>query len=217
MTRYLITMGLLAGLVGVVILVTMPGGQVVKIGVAGDREAPVGVLLVMFAATGALVSAGLARAMRSSQSARPGAGAWRGARALVQGIVGLLPPTRITLISSALTVAMIIAVAMGQIMIPRAILLMVLAVATILAIERALDGLKDSGFEIRSSWGGLGGGLGGWSVSPPVILVVLALAFIGAATATVIAPIMREHRPITPTPGEPSSQPAGKPPRQAQP
>lgn len=36
-------------------------------------------------------------------------------------------------------------------------------------------------FEIRSHWGGLGGGIGGWSVSRPVVLVTLAVLLGGLA------------------------------------
>jgi hypothetical protein len=72
-----------------------------------------------------------------------------------------------------------------------------------------LIGLLDrgEGLEWRSQSGGLGDGLGGWAVSPPVVLVVLALGLAGAAVALLPA--------APPRPAEPAA--AAKPPAIAKP
>ncbi len=44
-------------------------------------------------------------------------------------------------------------------------------------------------FQVESHWGGLGGGLGGWRISQPIILLVLTITFSGSA-ATVFMKAM---------------------------
>jgi len=77
---------------------------------------------------------------------------------------------------------------LGQISFARAALVIAFSVLAVvtgwLAIERA--SANDIG--VQSHWGGLGGGLGGWRISPVIVLSVLALGFAGAAVSVVFEP-----------------------------
>lgn len=67
--------------------------------------------------------------------------------------------------------------------IPAALLLIFGSAALLVAVAVAATLKEKVGLEITSHWGGLGGGVGGWRVSPAVTGVLLALVFIGAAVA----------------------------------
>ena len=71
--------------------------------------------------------------------------------------------------------------AFGQISMIRALLAGLFAGGAIIAALEMRDVLRESQLELRSSWGGLGGGLGGWEVSRSAVLLLMALAFAGAA------------------------------------
>lgn len=60
------------------------------------------------------------------------------------------------------------------------------AVAVLSRLLASLDGGKSVGVE--SSWGGLGGGLGGWGISPPAVLIVILLAVLGVAAGFLMQP-----------------------------
>ncbi len=47
---------------------------------------------------------------------------------------------------------------------------------------------RGESIEVTTHWGGLGGGLGGWRVSPPVIFLVGTLCFGGMLLAVVAKP-----------------------------
>jgi hypothetical protein len=58
-----------------------------------------------------------------------------------------------------------------------------LAAGVYFATQRFLGAERGQPFGVESHWGGLGGGLGGWRVSPQVIYLVAALVFAGMLTA----------------------------------
>lgn len=43
--------------------------------------------------------------------------------------------------------------------------------------------------EMRSSWGGLGGGMGGWEISRSAVLLLIVLTFAGAAVIVAVGPL----------------------------
>ena len=66
-----------------------------------------------------------------------------------------------------------------------------LLVAMFVAVRRG------EGFEIESHWGGLGGGLGGWRVSAPLVYLFGVVAVLALGTTAV--------RPSTGIPDQPSA------------
>lgn len=67
--------------------------------------------------------------------------------------------------------------------VPAALLLLCGGAALLIAVTAA-EQMKDGRtVEVTSHWGGLGGSLGGWRISPLVMTIVLALIFLGAAVA----------------------------------
>jgi hypothetical protein len=71
----------------------------------------------------------------------------------------------------------------GQISLPRALLLAAFAGIAILATTMLIELLRDEPLELESSWGGLGGSLGGWRLSPSAVLLIVAAGFSIAAAA----------------------------------
>jgi hypothetical protein len=66
-------------------------------------------------------------------------------------------------------------------------LLLVLVVLTVASALTVLSMLRRGGaIGVRSHWGGLGNGLGGWQVLPATIAFLLTLAFLGATVAVAI-------------------------------
>jgi hypothetical protein len=61
--------------------------------------------------------------------------------------------------------------------------MVLLVIGVVFATKRFIDADRGQPFGVESHWGGLGGGLGGWRVSPQVIYLVVALAFAGMLTA----------------------------------
>jgi hypothetical protein len=65
-----------------------------------------------------------------------------------------------------------------------AALLFVSAAGTLIAAAYALGALRSGeGIGVSSHWGGLGGGLGGWRLTPATPALLLALIFFGASVA----------------------------------
>jgi hypothetical protein len=59
--------------------------------------------------------------------------------------------------------------------------------AALVAVSRAAEVLAKGGrIELQSNWGGLGGGLGGWSLSPAAGLVLLVLILTSVAIVAVV-------------------------------
>lgn len=74
-----------------------------------------------------------------------------------------------------------------------AAVIIVLGAITLVAASRALSLLADgAAVELQTEWGGLGGGLGGWRLSPVVGLIFLALIFGGSAVAFTASAIKRD-------------------------
>jgi hypothetical protein len=95
---------------------------------------------------------------------------------------------------------MIIAgVAQGGIQLLLAALLTVFVSLTIAFGAAAIHGLNEGeDFSIESHWGGLGGGLGGWRVSNPLIFLIATL-FSAALTYLVASPHLGLSRdPVSP-------------------
>lgn len=69
-------------------------------------------------------------------------------------------------------------------------------VGAIYAFESLRNG---NSVEFSSYWGGLGGGMGGWRISPVTTTIVLTIIFLGAliAIATGVSPILDKPAPAT--------------------
>ncbi len=115
-------------------------------------------------------------------------------------LAGLLrPPLREMAIGAVLVAGLLLATALGHISLPRALVLATFLIAAIVAAIHAIEATAQEPVELRSTWGGLGGGLGGWRLSRPAVLLLLALAMAGAAVAAAV-------------PSPPVAPPAAKPP-----
>lgn len=84
----------------------------------------------------------------------------------------------------ALAVLALVAVDKGKLGPAPAALLLVCGTLTMIVALQAVAALRD-GDEIglSSQWGGLGGGLGGWKISPVTTLLLIMLVFLGIAVA----------------------------------
>ena len=93
----------------------------------------------------------------------------------------------------------LVAAAFGHLTIPRALLMALFATAAIGIAIHAVTALETDPMELQSGWGGLGGGLGGWRLSRPTVLILLALAFAGAAVVSAAQPKAAERAaPVAP-------------------
>lgn len=97
-------------------------------------------------------------------------------------------PVRETGIAILLSLFAAIAVALGHLSLPRALVLVGLLTTAVAIAIRAVAALERDPVELRSSWGGLGGGLGGWRLSRSAVLLLLTLALIGAAATAALQP-----------------------------
>jgi hypothetical protein len=82
--------------------------------------------------------------------------------------------------------AALLAAALGQIGLPRGLLVGLFAAATIIAGLEFRETLYSGLPEVRSNWGGLGGGLGGWEMSRAAVLLLIVMIFAGAAVAAAV-------------------------------
>jgi len=115
------------------------------------------------------------------------------------------PPLRELAIGSAILAGLLLASALGHISLPRALVLAAFLIAAIVAAIHAMDASAREPVELRSNWGGLGGGLGGWRLSRPAVLLLLALALAGAAVAAALppAPAQKPPSPVAPSAEKP--------------
>lgn len=96
-----------------------------------------------------------------------------------------------------------------------AALIVLLGAAALIALIALLAELASGrGLEVESHWGGLGGSLGGWSISAPVVALLIVLACLGGMVA-LVAPMADEkgeksEAVATPAPG-PSPAPSPDP------
>ena len=65
-----------------------------------------------------------------------------------------------------------------------AILATVFAACSVVTLSRGLEAVKTEEVAVHTSWGGLGGGLGGWRLSQSATMFLLAAIFAGAAVGT---------------------------------
>lgn len=85
---------------------------------------------------------------------------------------------------AALAVLVLVAVDAGAIEVLQAALLLVCGSLALTAGAYALAALREGdAVELSSHWGGLGGGLGGWRLSPVATMLLLTLIFLGTAVA----------------------------------
>jgi hypothetical protein len=95
---------------------------------------------------------------------------------------------------AALAVLVLVAVDGKAIDVPKAALLLVCGTLALIAGAYALAALKDGeAVELSSHWGGLGGGLGGWRLSPVTTMLLLTLIFLGTAVAVGGGRIEKDH------------------------
>ena len=87
-----------------------------------------------------------------------------------------------------LGVLVLLSALLGQISFARAALVIVFSVLAVVTGRLALERASDNTIGVESHWGGLGGGLGGWRISPVIVRSVLALGFAGAAVSAVFEP-----------------------------
>jgi hypothetical protein len=67
-----------------------------------------------------------------------------------------------------------------------AVVALIFAGAAAITLSACVQAIRDShGIGMESSWGGFGGGLGGWHLSKSASLALLTLALAGAAVASV--------------------------------
>ena len=88
----------------------------------------------------------------------------------------------------ALSLIVIAAVVTGSINWAQGIVVVLAGVMAIIAATRAVERFgQGDRIELQSHWGGLGGGLGGWRLSPGASLVVLALMLSSIGIAGLVA------------------------------
>ncbi len=87
-------------------------------------------------------------------------------------------------------------------------LVLVFGALALVAFVAAVDLVqRGQGVEFESRWGGLGGGLGGWRLSPVAVLIAIGLLFAIAAAAAARPPTLAKDRDVT-TPPATAKQPA---------
>lgn len=63
---------------------------------------------------------------------------------------------------------------------------LIMALGVFVALSAMTESARSEGFSVRSHWGGLGGGMGGWSFSRPFAFGLIAVALATAATAAMV-------------------------------
>ncbi len=190
----LLLIGLVLLVLVVGLLVSMPAGQslTLLLPLFGKVQSPATALVWLLCGVVAIavicIAGDLFRYTRSGPRA-PGA-LWERLSLSLPPPHFLASPLREIFIATLLLVLALIAVLLQQIALPRAILLVVFATASITTFVRAMELLANEPLEIQGHWGGLGGGLGGWRLSRSVVMLLLALVAAGAtiAAATVTRP-----------------------------
>lgn len=82
---------------------------------------------------------------------------------------------------AGIVILLLAAAARGEIKPVSAALVLICGTLALLAGSYVLEGLaRGDKIEVSSHWGGLGGSLGGWGLSPITALLLLALVFLGA-------------------------------------
>lgn len=78
----------------------------------------------------------------------------------------------------------------GQIDFVRGAMLIIVGVATLLVLRQLVERMKaGESVEVQSHWGGLGGGLGGWRMSPAMVLLIVGIVLFGGALGLALKPV----------------------------
>lgn len=105
-----------------------------------------------------------------------------------QGMPGYLSNTATLSCALLLFAGALIGAALGQIGLPRAMLLAVFTTVAFDLASRAIEAVNDGPVGVQTTWGGLGGGLGDWQISRAATLTGLTVVFALAAAASAITP-----------------------------
>jgi hypothetical protein len=115
------------------------------------------------------------------------------------------PPSVIGL----LIVLLLTPVLLGSTILVRTALVLAFAAAGIVAALRAMALVRvGTPIELRARYGGLGGGQGGWRLSQPASLLLIAAILLGAAVG--LAQVDRGPEPQRPADVKPAPEPAPK-------
>lgn len=170
-------------LIGIVVLAAIgaailcvPGGQAIRIVLPVIGEAKPAAAALLATVWGL---AALAAVVATAELLRPGVGE------LLDRLELRWFARRDVAVVAVVGVVMAVAVLAGQVTLPRGLALAVLLAGAMVAGLRLMEALDHEPLEVRSHWGGLGSGLGGWQVSRPAVLLVLTLALTGAAVTTI--------------------------------
>jgi hypothetical protein len=169
------------------------------IGVATEVALPTAVLPAIGLAAGFALSLGIPFAKQAHGVAAPPTPAAAavalspGPPSLTEGAeaegAGRVPSDLVAIalgtVLAGIVALLIVAVVQDRIEALPAALVLICGTLALLAGFYAFDGLaRGDAVAIDSHWGGLGGGLGGWRLSPISTLLLLALALLGATIAT---------------------------------
>jgi hypothetical protein len=111
-----------------------------------------------------------------------------------------LPVSWIYLAIFCLAVMGVAAARSGDLSFAKAMLVIVVGSAALMTAARAILLLgQGETIELHSHWGGLGGALGGWRLSPATSLVLLTLAFTGSAIGVILTKVDRDENRPSPT------------------
>lgn len=85
----------------------------------------------------------------------------------------------------------------------RATLVGITGAVTLIASTFLIASLsRGEGLAVDSHWGGLGGGIGGWRISPSILLLAVSFIFLTATFAATGADFSMEEKPATDGTGE---------------
>jgi hypothetical protein len=160
-------------LVGIAIAFMRPG-QRLTLNLIGEMVVPAQFALSLFC--GAVLVACILVVV----GWRWGNGWWARIESLVKSL------TLEAVLAASILALSITAVALGYVSLPRAVPIAAFVVTAIVTALKAAKALDSEYFEFETSWGGLGGGLGGWRLSRVTVLVLIAIVFAGAAVATIL-------------------------------
>jgi hypothetical protein len=108
-----------------------------------------------------------------------------------------------------LALILLTGIVLGEVGVAAASVALLAGGAAAVIATRASDLLmRGDRVELESHWGGLGGGLGGWRLSPAAGLVLLALVFLGTAVGALIGGRASPPSPESNTAATTSSDPA---------
>jgi hypothetical protein len=210
--------GLLLTIFAAAAIATAPAGQTLRLAfpLLRDDASSAGAVLWLIAGVAAFGGGALGWALRAVVPAEPptvrppgsappdpfAAARRAAARRRVQLEAGIVIVSLVVALVGAL---------FSQTSMPRALLSGLFAGVAIVASLELRDALSVGVPEFRSGWGGLGGGLGGWEISRQAVLLIIILAFSGAALVAAVGQFTApENAKISME--KPADNPAKKPP-----